>query len=218
MSFKLIIAPGVVRGGRRVPHRRAPPDRGPPPPDTFLRMAYTRLSERDFDQKLREMGNYLWDLEQAADLASAHDQPAEVERIEAKIRDLGEKAAGFAAVPGPHALLAAYVAGLAARMVREWQSAAGWFQRVVTGHPDNGDAWLELTWCLAELQDWPKCIEAARETTRLYPGASAGWGNLALALRSAGDVAGARRAVTRALELDPNDPRNLQLRDELAAG
>jgi tetratricopeptide (TPR) repeat protein len=181
-------------------------------------MAYTRLSERDFDQKLREMGNYLWDLEQAADLASAHAKPEEVERLEAKIRVVGEKAAGFAAVPGPHALLAAYVAGLAARMVRQWRSAAGWFERVLAEHPDNGDAWLELTWCLAELQDWPQCIEAARQATRLYPGAGAGWGNLALALRSAGDLDGARRAVMRALELDPDDPRNLQLRDELGPG
>jgi tetratricopeptide (TPR) repeat protein len=181
----------------------------------FSAVAYTRLSERDFDQKLREMGNYLWDLEQAADLASAHDQPGEVERLEAKIRAVGEKAAGFAAVPGPHALLAAYVAGLAARMVRQWRSAAEWFERVVAEHPDNGDAWLELTWCLAELQDWPRCTEAARQSTHLYPGASAGWGNLALALRSAGDLDGAREAINRALALDPNDPRNLQLRDEL---
>jgi hypothetical protein len=54
-------------------------------------MAYTRLSERDFDQKLREMGNYLWDLEQAADLASAHDQPGEVERLEVKSGPLGKR-------------------------------------------------------------------------------------------------------------------------------
>ena len=31
---------------------------------------YTRLTEEDYDRKLREMGNYLWELEQEADLAS----------------------------------------------------------------------------------------------------------------------------------------------------
>jgi tetratricopeptide (TPR) repeat protein len=178
-------------------------------------MPYTRLSEQDFDQKLREMGNHLWDLEQAADVASAHEQSGEVERLESKIREVGQKAAGLAAQPGAHSLLAAYVAGLAARMTRDWRSAAGWFERVVAAHSDNGDAWLELTWCLAELQEWSRCVDAARQATRLYPEASAGWGNLALALRSAGDLAGARRSLARALALDPNEPRNLRLRDEL---
>ena len=31
---------------------------------------YTRLTDEDYDRKLREMGNYLWQLEQEADLAS----------------------------------------------------------------------------------------------------------------------------------------------------
>ncbi|MBV9492042.1 MAG: tetratricopeptide repeat protein [Verrucomicrobia bacterium] len=178
-------------------------------------MSYTHLTDRDFDEKLREMGNYLWDLEQAADLASAHQQRDEVDRLESKIRDLGRKAALFTSQPGPHRLLAAYVAGLAARMIRDWRLAAGWFERVVDAQPENADAWLELTWCLAELEDWPRCIEAARQVTRLYPKASAGWGNLALALRSAGDLAGARQALAQALALDPEDPRNLQLKQAL---
>jgi tetratricopeptide (TPR) repeat protein len=175
-------------------------------------MPYTHLTERDYDQQLREMGNYLWDLEQAADLASAGSAPpVDVQRIEDKIRRLGERAARFAGVEGSHRFLAAYVAGLAFRMTREWAAAAGWFEQVVRAQPGNGDAWLELTWCLAELQDWSRCVDAARQTTRLYPQASAAWGNLALALRSAGDLPGAEAALRHAVALNPQDARNREL-------
>jgi tetratricopeptide (TPR) repeat protein len=186
----------------------------------FAAMPYTHLTERDYDQRLREMGNYLWDLEQAADVASAQGLSADVQSIEAKIRGLGARAAGFAGVAGSHRFLAMYVAGLAHRMVREWAIAAGWFEQVVKAQPGNGDAWLELTWCLAELQDWPRCIAAARQTTGLYPQAGAAWGNLALALQSAGDLPGAETALRRALALDPEDARNRALAAEIrgAAG
>jgi tetratricopeptide (TPR) repeat protein len=174
-------------------------------------MPYTHLTERDYDQQLREMGNYLWELEQAADFASAGGASVDVQRIEDKIRRLGERAARFTAVEGSHRFLAAYVAGLAFRMAREWAPAAGWFEQVVQAQPGNGDAWLELTWCLAELQDWSRCVDAARQTTRLYPQASAAWGNLASALRSAGDLPGAEAALSHAVALDPQDARNREL-------
>ncbi|HEY0789700.1 MAG TPA: tetratricopeptide repeat protein [Chthoniobacterales bacterium] len=178
-------------------------------------MPYTHLTERDYDQQLRDMGNYLWDLEQAADVASAQELSEDVQSIEAKIRGLGKRAADFAGVEGSHRFLAMYVAGLAQRMVREWAMAAGWFEQVVEAQPGNGDAWLELTWCLAELQDWRRCIAAARQTTRLYPQAGAAWGNLALALQSAGDLPGAATALRRALALDPQDARNRALAAQL---
>ena len=178
-------------------------------------MPYTHLTERDYDQQLREMGNYLWDLEQAADVATAQGTSVDVQQIEDKIRRLGERATRFAGVEGSHRYLASYIAGLAHRMTREWAIAITWFEQVVQAQPGNGDAWLELTWCLAELRDWPRCIHAARQTTRLYPQAGAAWGNLALALRSAGDLPGAQAALQRALALDPQDARNRELAAQL---
>ncbi len=43
-------------------------------------MANNGLTDADYDNKLREMGNYLWDLEQQADLASAEGKPAVVDQ------------------------------------------------------------------------------------------------------------------------------------------
>ena len=64
-------------------------------------MNYLGLTDADYDEKLREMGNYLWDLEQEADLASAEGRQALVEEIEAKIlarpnaRTLSSKSPGI---------------------------------------------------------------------------------------------------------------------------
>ena len=48
-------------------------------------MTYIGLTDSDYDEKLREMGNYLWDLEQQADLARAEGRQAVVDQIESKI-------------------------------------------------------------------------------------------------------------------------------------
>src|ERR1700735_2432419 len=74
-----------------------------------LIMNYLGLTADDYDEKLREMGNYLWDLEQEADLASAHGQFALVEAIEAKILRQAERARAFLQVSGHHQGLAAFV-------------------------------------------------------------------------------------------------------------
>src|SRR5580698_6771851 len=44
---------------------------------TFMNPA--SLTDADYDEKLREMGNYLWDLEQEADRASAEGRQSLVE-------------------------------------------------------------------------------------------------------------------------------------------
>ena len=117
-------------------------------------MNYPGLTDADYDEKLREMGNYLWDLEQAADLASAEGRLERVEEIEAKILHQAERAHAFLQIAGNHQVLAAFVAGLGYRMTKCWLEATDHFLRVVQLSPMNGEAWLELTWCLAELGRW----------------------------------------------------------------
>jgi tetratricopeptide (TPR) repeat protein len=178
-------------------------------------MNYLELTDADYDDKLREMGNYLWDLEQRADIASAEGQHSLVQELEAKILRQADRAHDFSQIAGSHRVLAAFVAGLGYRMSRHWQRAAEHFQSVVQLSPMNGEAWLELTWCFAELGQWHECEIAARKSVEIFPKTAASWGNLALALAALAKIEEAREAIRRAIQLDPTDPRNRAIEEQL---
>src|SRR5215469_17474653 len=114
-------------------------------------MSPDQISDADYDEKLREIGNYLWDLEQSADMSSARGEKERVAELEASMLRQAERAKAFSLIRGNHQSLAAFVAGLGYRMVRRWQEAADQFHTVLESWPDNGEAWLELSWCMAEL-------------------------------------------------------------------
>jgi Flp pilus assembly protein TadD len=178
-------------------------------------MTYAGLTDADYDNKLREMGNYLWDLEHQADLASAEKRPALVDEIESKILRQAERARALLELEGSHRILAAFVAGLGYRMIRRWSEATDHFLTVVELSPMNGEAWLELTWCLAELGRWEECEMAARKSTEIFPDTAASWGNLALALSKIGRRTEAKDAIQRAIQLDPADERNRAIEQSL---
>jgi tetratricopeptide (TPR) repeat protein len=178
---------------------------------------YTKVTQEDYDSKLREMGNYLWELEQEADLASQQgDERAVLER-EVQIQRIGEKARTFSQIPGRHQILGSYVAGLANRMVRRWEAAADCFFDVLEAAPTNSEAWLELTWCLAEMDKWEECEMAARKSTELIPSSGAPWSNLAIALQHLGRIDEAESAIKKALEFEPNDLRNQEILAQMRA-
>ena len=79
----------------------------------------------------------------------------------------------------------------------------------------NGEAWLELTWCLAELGRWEECELAARKSTEIFPKTAASWGNLAMALSRVGKMIEAKQAIRRAIQLDPADARNRAISESL---
>jgi Flp pilus assembly protein TadD len=180
-------------------------------------MNSNRLTDADYDEKLREMGNYLWDLEQEADLASADGQQAVVEKIEAKILGQAERAHAFLQITGEHQVLAAFVAGLGYRMTRRWSQATDHFLAVLEVSPMNGEAWLELSWCLAELGRWEECEMAARKSVEIFPNTAASWGNLALALSKLQRKREAKEAIRRAIQLEPSDPRNRVIEKEISS-
>src|ERR1700751_3327785 len=174
------------------------------------------LTDSDYDEKLREMGNYLWDLEQQADLAIAEGDQALVKELEGKILRQAERAHDYFQISGSHRILAAFVSGLGYRMTKRWEEATEHFLLVIQLSPMNGEAWLELTWCLAELGRWQECEMAARKSVEIFPEAAASWGNLALALAKLERTREAREAIWRAIQLDPADPRNRAIEAQLA--
>jgi Flp pilus assembly protein TadD len=180
-------------------------------------MNYIGLTDADYDEKLREMGNYLWELEQEADLASAEGQQALVNEIEAKILALAQRAHAFLQIAGSHQVLAAFVAALGYRMARRWTEAKDHFLLVLQVSPMNGEAWLELTWCLAELGRWEECEMAARKSVEIFPNTAASWGNLALALGKLERKGEAKEAIRRAIQLEPADPRNRAIEDQISS-
>jgi tetratricopeptide (TPR) repeat protein len=171
-------------------------------------MLPAELSDSDYDEKLREMGNYLWDLEQQADLACVRGEQSRVDELEDKILRQAERAREFLQLRGGQRWLAAFVAGLGFRIIRRWQEAVDQFLTVLELSPMNGEAWLELSWCLAELNRWDDCEIAAQKSTEIFPGNAAPWGNLAFALNKLGKTAEAIIAINRAMELEPADARN----------
>jgi Flp pilus assembly protein TadD len=180
-------------------------------------MNYIGLTDADYDEKLREMGNYLWELEQEADLASAEGRQALVNEIEAKILGQAQRAHAFLQIAGSHQVLAAFVAALGYRMTRRWTEAKDHFLLVLQVSPMNGEAWLELTWCLAELGRWEECEIAARKSVEIFPNTAASWGNLALALGKLERKGEAKEAIRRAIQLEPADPRNRAIEDQISS-
>ena len=109
-------------------------------------------------------------------------------------------------------------------MLGQWTDASDRFLTVLKLSPTNGEAWLELSWCLAETEHWEECEMAARRGTEFFPETGAVWGNLALALEKLGRSAEALTTVHTALRLDPQDTRSqellahLEAKDTLARG
>src|ERR1700722_20352072 len=178
---------------------------------------YTRLTEDDYDTKLREMGNYLWELEQELLTADTGQREVKGPKVQQKISSLAAKADEFFETPGEHQILAAFVAGLGLRMIGQWGEAIDRFLKVLKLSPTNGEAWLELSWCLAETGHWEECEMAARRGTVFFPETGAVWGNLALALEKLDRDAEALTAVHTALRLDPQDTRSQELLARLEA-
>lgn len=178
---------------------------------------YTRLTDTDYDTKLREMGNYLWELEQELLTADASQDEAKARQVHQTISSLAAKADRFFEVQGQHRSLAAYVSGLGLRIIGQWSDASDRFLSVLKLSPTNGEAWLELSWCLAETEHWEECEMAARRGTEFFPEIGAVWGNLALALEKLGRTAEALTAVHTAIHLDPQDTRSQELLARLEA-
>jgi tetratricopeptide (TPR) repeat protein len=101
-------------------------------------------------------------------------------------------------------------------MLKRWDEASRAFLDVLDENPMNGEAWLELTWCLGEQGKWEDAKLAAEKGTEIYPDVSASWGNLGHVLIQLGDKEGAVAVLQKAVALDPADLRNHELLGQIA--
>jgi tetratricopeptide (TPR) repeat protein len=112
---------------------------------------------------------------------------------------------------------ALHIQGLAARAAGRWLAAEQAFRKVTELRPDELDAWLELTWALASLDQTEEAIAAARQAVAINPESAAALGNLASALSQGGRPREALPSIDRALELDPADSINRRIRERILA-
>ncbi len=174
-------------------------------------MSISQPTPGDYDEKLREMGNYLFTLDQEGDIAYREGDLEKVQSIEHEIERLAQRASHFARVDGPHIILATLIKGLALRMLKRWEEASTAFLDVLEDNPINGEAWLELTWCLGEQEKWQEARMAAEKGTEIFPDVSAAWGNLGYVLIQLGEKEKASIILNKAVALDPKDLRNHEL-------
>ena len=81
--------------------------------------------------------------------------------------------------------------------------------------PQDDETWYYLDQLARLLLEWGRAAQAvpvARTVSELYPGIARAQTTYGLALAAAGDTAGAGVAYARALEIDPNETRALELR------
>jgi len=95
--------------------------------------------------------------------------------------------------------------GVAARLANEWSKAELVFRRMTELWPDYREAWLELTWTLAELGRPGEAETAARRAVDIDDQSAAAHANLATTLLQQGRPQEALPAIERSLELDPSD-------------
>jgi tetratricopeptide (TPR) repeat protein len=103
--------------------------------------------------------------------------------------------------------------GLILRILHRWGEAENTFRKVNELQPGVINTLRELVWCLGEQGKDQEALAFARESTKVDLIDAGAWGNLAMCLLRCGERAEARKAIDYALDLDPQDPINLSIRD-----
>lgn len=121
----------------------------------------------------------------------------------------------FAKRPGPQLWFVHFARGLILRVLLRRQEAELAFREANELEPAEINILQELVRCLGEQRKTCEALPFAREATRVAPTAAAAWGNLAQCLAECGERDEARKAIRFAIDLDPQDPINRTIRDNL---
>ena len=165
-------------------------------------------SSRSDEVRLREIGRRVGALETLADDARARNDEEKAREVFVELEELLDEVAAIRRRFDQEGGIGAYVEGYVNRVLRRWSTAKECFREYLRTMPFHAEAWLELTWCLSEQDELADAEATARRAVKLAPGLPGAWGNLATVLIQLGDRDEARQALDRALELDPDDPKN----------
>ena len=106
-----------------------------------------------------------------------------------------------------------FAVGLVLRILKRREEAELAFRKANDLQPGVINTLRELVRGLGEQGKNHEALAFARETVKAEPDDAGAWGNLAMCLIQCEERSEAREAIDRALSLDPQDPINLQIRE-----
>jgi len=121
----------------------------------------------------------------------------------------------FAQRPGPQLWFVHFARGLILRVLGRHPEAEPALRKANELQPGEINTLLELVRCLSEQRKASEALPFAREATGVALTSAAAWGNLAQCLADCGERDEAWKAINFAIDLDPQDPINRMIRENL---
>jgi hypothetical protein len=146
---------------------------------------------------------------QAEGLQDANASEAAIEELN---KDLLPEASQLVLTVRFHTAYAHYACGMVFRSLKRLEEAVEQYRISLSHYPDNTNTLLEIVRCLGEANRPQEAKQYAVHAVEVQPASPQAWGNLAMTLITLRDEAGARFAITKALELEPENAINRQIR------
>lgn len=112
---------------------------------------------------------------------------------------------------------ALFTLGLVCRIAGMIEKASICFEQSLHMHSGSINTLLELTLVMGMLNRNKEALNYAKRSIEIAPRSAAAWGNLAMSNIQCGNKLEALNAITKALELDPEDCKNKYIYDNLDA-
>ena len=118
------------------------------------------------------------------------------------------KAEALVALNNGHSAFAHFAFGVILRVLHLHEDAIFQFRKSLTVAPNVINTLLEITICLAKSGNLVTAEKFARQAIAVSPDSAAAWGNLAMVLIQNNNRNEGFDAISRAVELDPQDQKN----------
>lgn len=173
------------------------------------RPAFAGDSEAAVGARLRLIVREALSIEQELSTSDEGADPARRATLSARLaEDLLPAVDEITGGPGSQLSSAWGARGIVLRLLDRRAEAETAFRRAHELDPRALNTLLELVRCLAEQRKFEEALPFARDAVDVAPASAAAWGNLAMTLVKTRDRVGARQAIDRAIELDPDDQIN----------